>query len=321
MCDSLEQYHAIRPQGFDIEYFRLIIGQSYNADKCGFIYETDNIIELINGFDEMMNKEDIDFGAESLASIHVAGIMVYMLYHNDLSDTEVRRTIFLQRCFDYMACTEETHIHELCAEILCLLDLNHPGSILNVIICCRHACVLSTMAQIVSTCLLWSMLDRLTDLGLDAHRLRPYPELMVAIAIVNPSVYLQSYLHALNLIVRLIAALLAVGPCGSTERLCQEVGVSKEIFKLSEDDAIDIFRWLNAILTELRVDMHLLKDAQTDERLVVLELTCELMQQLHQHLDPETKSLDVDKNQSLDRIQEYCDKKPDRVGNDNWQWF
>ncbi|XP_046868384.1 uncharacterized protein LOC6649213 isoform X2 [Drosophila willistoni] len=287
MCDSLEQYHAIRPQGFDIEYFRLIIGQSYNADKCGFIYETDNIIELINGFDEMMNKEDIDFGAESLASIHVAGIM----------------------------------IHELCAEILCLLDLNHPGSILNVIICCRHACVLSTMAQIVSTCLLWSMLDRLTDLGLDAHRLRPYPELMVAIAIVNPSVYLQSYLHALNLIVRLIAALLAVGPCGSTERLCQEVGVSKEIFKLSEDDAIDIFRWLNAILTELRVDMHLLKDAQTDERLVVLELTCELMQQLHQHLDPETKSLDVDKNQSLDRIQEYCDKKPDRVGNDNWQWF
>ncbi|XP_068154833.1 uncharacterized protein [Drosophila tropicalis] len=316
MCDDLEQYHAIRPQGFDLEHFRIIIGQSFIADKCAFIYQSDNIIELINGFEQMMSQEEIDFGAESLASIHVAGIMLYMLYHNNLSDTEVRRTIFLQRCFDYMACTEETHIHELCVEIVCLLDLSHSGSILNVIICCRHASVLSTMAQIVSTCLLWSMLDRLTDLGLDAHRLRAYPELMVAIAIVNPSVYLKSYLHALNLIVRLIAALLAAGPCGSTEKLCREVGVPRDMFKLSKDDAIGIFRWLNIILTESKVDLDLLKDAPTDERLVVLELTCELMQQLQQHLDPETKSLDVDTNISLVR-----DKNTDRVEIDNWQWL
>lgn len=57
-----------------------------------------------------MAHEEIEFGAEPLAALHVAGMMVYMLHHEDLESTQMQRTICMQRCFDYMACTEETHV-------------------------------------------------------------------------------------------------------------------------------------------------------------------------------------------------------------------
>lgn len=57
-----------------------------------------------------MSREEIEFGAEPLAGLHVAGMMLFMLHHNDLASTQVQRTLFMQRCFDYMACTEETHV-------------------------------------------------------------------------------------------------------------------------------------------------------------------------------------------------------------------
>lgn len=63
-----------------------------------------------------MSREEIEFGAEPLAGLHVAGMMLFMLHHNDLASTQVQRTLFMQRCFDYMACTEETHVGRLSIE-------------------------------------------------------------------------------------------------------------------------------------------------------------------------------------------------------------
>ncbi|XP_023161652.1 uncharacterized protein LOC111593161 isoform X2 [Drosophila hydei] len=247
------------------------------------MHSSDNVIELIEAFGQLMSREEIEFGAEPLAGLHVAGMMLFMLHHNDLASTQVQRTLFMQRCFDYMACTEETHVHELCTQILSLLDLNQSDNMLNLILCCRNASTLGTMAQIVSSCLLWAMLDKLTDLGFDEYRLRPYSELMMAIAMVNPLVYLQNYLHSLNLIVRVIAGLLIAGPYGSTEKLRNEVGVPQDMLEFPNADAAVLFRWLNTIVEELRDELQL-RDAHVQERMIILETSCELMKLVHAHL-------------------------------------
>ncbi|XP_064540617.1 uncharacterized protein LOC135430003 isoform X1 [Drosophila montana] len=279
----MEPHLAIRPQGFDIEQLRQIVVQSCLKEKAQFIHSSDNVLELIEAFGQLMSREEIEFGAEPLAALHVAGMMLYMLHHNDLSSTQVQRTLFMQRCFDYMACTEETHVHELCTQILSLLDINESDNMLNMVTCCRNASPLGTMAQIVSTCLLWAMLDKLTDLGFDAYRLRAYPELMMAIAMVNPLVYLQNYLHSLNLIVRVIGALLIAGPYGSTEKLRNEVGVPQDMLEFPNADAAVLFRWLNTIVEELRDELQL-RDGHVQERMIVLETSCELMKLVHLHL-------------------------------------
>ncbi|KAM8719617.1 hypothetical protein ACLKA7_005794 [Drosophila subpalustris] len=274
---------STRPQGFDIEQLRQILGQSSLKDKTEFIHDTDNVLEFIERLGQLMAHEEIEFGAEPLAALHVAGMMVYMLHHEDLASTQVQRTIFMQRCFDYMACTEETHVHDLCSEILGLMDINDADTMLNLIVCCRSASPLNTMAQIVSSCLLWAMLDKLTDLGFVTHRLRAYTEIMMAIAMVNPLDYLQNYLHSLNLILRVIGALLMAGPYGSTDKLRSEAGVPLEMLVLPNDDAAVLFRWLNAICDELRDELQV-RDAHVQERMVVLEIACELMQLVHANL-------------------------------------
>ncbi|XP_034488453.1 uncharacterized protein LOC117792413 [Drosophila innubila] len=283
MEPSICSHHAIRPQGFDVEQLRQILGQSCLKDKTEFIQVADNVLEFIEGLGQLMAHEEIEFGSEPLAALHVVGMMVYMLHHEDLASTQVQRTIFMQRCFDYMACTEETHVHDLCAQILCLLDINDADIMLNLIVCCRSASPLNTMAQVVSSCLLWAMLDKLTDLGFNTYRLRAYPEIMMAIAMVNPLDYLQNYLHSLNLIVRVIGALLIAGPYGSTEKLRTEVGVPQEILVFPNDDAAVLFRWLNTIVDELRGEIQV-RDAHVQERMVILEISCELMKLVHGNL-------------------------------------
>ncbi|XP_060662694.1 uncharacterized protein LOC132795807 isoform X1 [Drosophila nasuta] len=280
---EMEPTVAIRPQGFAIEQLRQILDHSSLKDKTLFVHITDNVLELIDGIGQLMSREEIEFGAEPLATLHVTGMMVYMMHHDDLASTQVQRTMFMQRCFDYMACTEETHVHELCGQILCMLDINDSDIMLNLIICCRSASPLNTMAQIVCNCLLWAMLDKLTDLGFDSYRLRAYPEMMMAIAMVNPLDYLQNYLHSLNLIVRVIAALLMAGPYGSIEKLRNEVGLPLDMLVLPTDDAAVLFRWLNTIVKELRSELQV-RDSRVQERMVVLETTCELMKLVHANL-------------------------------------
>lgn len=144
---------------------------------------------------------------------------------------------------------------------------------------------LSMMARVVANCLLWAMLARLTDLGLDSHRLRPCPTLLLVVAMVNPRVYLQSYMHALHLVVRLISCLLIVGPLGGNgQRLCQEIGVPPELLELTKEDSAILFRWLTAIVQDLRPQMLSGDLGHLEERLVLLEAICELMQILHGHL-------------------------------------
>ena len=174
-------------------------------------------------------------------------------------------------------------VHELCTQILALLDINESDNMLNLVTCCRNASPLSSMAQIVSTCLLWAMLDKLTDLGFESYRLRAYPELMMAIAMVNPLEYLQNYLHSLNLIVRVVAALLIAGPYGSTVKLRTEVGVPQDMLEFPNADAAVLFRWLNNIVDELRDELQL-RDGHVQERMIVLEISCELMKLVHAHL-------------------------------------
>ncbi|EDW06006.2 uncharacterized protein LOC6585536 isoform X2 [Drosophila mojavensis] len=286
----MEPTWAIRPQGFDIEQVRQAMVKSSLNEKIQFINSTDNVIELIEAFGQLMSREEIEFGAEPLAGLHVAGMMLFMLHHNDLASTQVQRTLFMQRCFDYMACTEETHVHDLCTQILLLWDVNQSDNMLNLILCCRYASPLGTMAQIVGSCLLWAMLDKLTDLGFDEYRLRPYPELMMAIAMVNPLVYLQNYLHSLNLIVRVIAALLIAGPYGSTEKLRNEVGVPEHVLEFPNADAAVLFRWLNTIIEELRDELQV-RDGHVQERMIILEASCELLKLVHAHLADYYQSL------------------------------
>ncbi|KAH8265157.1 hypothetical protein KR044_004154, partial [Drosophila immigrans] len=274
---------AIRPQGFAIKQLRHVLAHSSLREKTLFVHISENVQELIDGLGQLMVREEIEFGAEPLAALLVSGMMVYMMHHDDLASTQVQRTMFMQRCFDYMACTEETHVHELCAQILIMLDLNDSDIMLNLIICCRSASPLNTMAQIVCNCLLWAMLDKLTDLGFDTHRLRAYPEIMMAIAMVNPLEYLQNYLHSLNLIVRVIAALLMAGPYGSTEKLRNEVGLPLDMLVLPSEDAAVLFRWLNTIVEELRGELQV-RDSHVQERMVVLETTCELMKLVYANL-------------------------------------
>lgn len=66
--------------------------------------------QIISGFDELLNQEGIQFGADKLAAVYVCGLMVYLLHHEDTSATQVKRTLFLQKCFNYMACSEESHV-------------------------------------------------------------------------------------------------------------------------------------------------------------------------------------------------------------------
>ncbi|KAH8341679.1 hypothetical protein KR074_004195, partial [Drosophila pseudoananassae] len=278
--------HMVRPQGFGLEQLRRTLGNSAIREQCYFIYGTNNVLEIIAGFEQLLAHEEIEFGAEPLAAVHVAGIMVFLLHHEDLAGTQAKRTQFLQRCFDYMACTEETHVHQLCVEILNLLDANDSSVMMNLILCCRMASPLSTMARVVGTCLLWALLDRLTEIGLESHIMRPYGTLLLAVAVVNPGLYLESYLHALHLVVRLIASLLVLGPLGGQpEKLCHEAGIPEQLMQLTKDDAAVIFRWLMAIVEELRPQMVLGNDlGHLEERLVLLEAVCELMQLLHGHM-------------------------------------
>ncbi|KAH8313985.1 hypothetical protein KR067_007835, partial [Drosophila pandora] len=278
--------HMVRPQGFGLEQLRRTLGHSAIREQCYFIYGTNNVLEIIVGFEQLLSQEEIEFGAEQLAAVHVAGIMVYLLHHEDLAGTQVKRTLFLQRCFDYLACTEATHVHQLCVEILTLLDAHDSSVMLNMILCCRMASPLSTMARVVGTCLLWALLDRLTDLGLDSHHMRPYATLLLVVAVVNPGVYLESYLHALHLVVRLISSLLVLGPLGGQPvKLCHEAGIPEEVMQLTKDDSAIIFRWLMAIVEELRPQMVMGNDlGYLEERLVLLEAVCELMQLLHGHM-------------------------------------
>ncbi|XP_044316772.1 uncharacterized protein LOC108049930 [Drosophila rhopaloa] len=278
--------HMVRPQGFSLEELRQTLGHSVIRDQCYFIYGTNNVLEIIAGFDELVEQEAIEFGAEQLAPVYVTGMMVFLLHHDDMAGTQVKRTLFLQRCFDYLACTEETHVHQLCVHILGLLDANDSGIMLNLILCCRAASPLSTMARVVGNCLLWAMLDRLADLGLDSHRLRAPGTLILAVAVVNPRTYLQSYLHALHLVVRLVSSLLVVGPLGGHgQKLCQETGVPEELMQLSKEDSAILVRWLIAIVEEMRPNMVESGDlGHLGEQLVLLEAICELMQLLHGHL-------------------------------------
>ncbi|XP_017045663.1 uncharacterized protein LOC108091139 [Drosophila ficusphila] len=278
--------HVIRPQGFSLEELRQTLGHSVIREQCYFIYGTNNILEIISGFDELLNQEQIEFGAEQLASVYVTGMMVYQLHHENLADTQVKRTLFLQRSFDYMACTEETHIHQICVNILSLLDINNSDVILNLISCCRVASPLSTMARVLGNCLLWAMLDRLADLGLDSYRLRSPGTLLLVIAMVNPRTYLQSYLHVLHLVVRLISGILIVGPLGGhCQQFCQETGVPEGLMQLAREDSSVLVRWLIAVVQEMRPQMVGDGDlAHLHERLVLLEAICELMQILHGHL-------------------------------------
>lgn len=163
------------------------------------------------------------------------------------------------------------------------MDINDADIMINLIICCRSGSQLNTMAQVVTSCLLWAMLDKLTDLGFDTYRLRAYPEIMMAIAMVNPLDYLQNYLHSLNLIVRVIEALLIAGPYGSTEKLRNEAGVSQEILVFPNDDAVVLFRWLKTIVDELHGEIQV-RDAHVQERMVILEISCELMKLVHANL-------------------------------------
>ncbi|XP_070074968.1 uncharacterized protein [Drosophila takahashii] len=285
----MEEYpmnHMVRPQGFSLEELRQTLGQSVIREQCYFIYGTCNVLEIIAGFDELLNQEEIEFGAEQLAPVYVTGMMVYLLNHEDMAATQVKRTLFLQKCFDYLACTEETHIHQICVYILGLLDANDSSVMLNLILCCRVASPLSTMARVVGNCLLWAMLDRLSDLGLDSHRLRASGTLLLVVAVVKPRIYVQSYLHALHLVVRLVSSLLVVGPLGAHgQQLCQETGVPEELMQLSKEDSSILVRWLIAIVEELRPQMVQNEDlGHLHERLVLLEAICELMQLLHGHL-------------------------------------
>nr|XP_016923898.1 uncharacterized protein LOC108005219 [Drosophila suzukii]XP_016923899.1 uncharacterized protein LOC108005219 [Drosophila suzukii] len=284
--EELAMNHMVRPQGFSLEELRQTLGHSVIRGQCYFIYGTTNILEVITGFNELLNREEIEFGAEHLAPVYVTGMMVYLLHHEDLAATQVKRTLFLQRCFDYMACTEETHIHQVCVYMLSLLNANNSSVMLNLIHCCRVASPLSTMARVVGNCLLWAMLDHLSDLGLDSHRLRPAGTLLLVVAVVNPRTYVQSYLHALHLVVRLISSLLLVGPLGGHgQQLCQEAGVPGDLMKLAKEDSSILVRWLIVIVEELRPQMVDNDDlGHLHERLVLLEAICELMQLLHGHL-------------------------------------
>ncbi|XP_017064995.1 uncharacterized protein LOC108103819 [Drosophila eugracilis] len=281
----LSMGHMVRPQGFSLEQLRQALGNSVIREHCYFIYGTNNILQLISGFDELLNQEVIEFGAHQLAPIYVTGMMVYLLHHENLAATQVKRTLFLQKCFEYMACTEETHIHQICVAMLGLLDTNNSSVMLNLIICCRVASPLSTMGRVIGNCLLWAMLDRLSDLGLDSHRLRSPGTLLLVVAVVNPRVYVQSYLHALHLVVRLISSLLLLGPLGSNaQQFCQETGVPVELMLLSKEDSTILVRWLIAIVEEMRPQMVDNEDlGHLHERLVLLEAICELMQLLHGH--------------------------------------
>ncbi|XP_022223473.1 uncharacterized protein LOC111074825 isoform X1 [Drosophila obscura] len=274
---------AIRPLGFDLQELRLVIEVSPLRHLCPFLFATDNIYEIMDGFNSLMNGETIAFGAGPLGTLMVAGIMVYMLNHAELQTSHVKRTLFLQRCFNYMACTEETHVNDLCAAILNKINIRDSDHMLNLILCCHHASPLCTMAQLVCSCLLWAVLDWLTDMGMGSHRLRPYSELKLAISLVNPSVCVESYLHGLNLTVRVVSALLVVGPYGSTEQICNEVGVAPGLFVLPDDDASIVFRWLSAVVNELRHSMGQ-ADGHMEERIVVLEVACDLMLMMHEHL-------------------------------------
>ncbi|EDV92281.1 GH24131 [Drosophila grimshawi] len=273
----------MRPQGFAIEELRQILSQSELKNITQFIHTSDNVLELIDGFMQLMAREEIDFGVQTLAGLHVAGIMIYMLHHDDLDSTQMQRMKFIQRCFDYLACTEDKHVHELCTQILCLLDLNDSQHVLNTINCCRIASPLSTMAQLVCTCLLWAMLDNLTDLGFDTYRLRAYPDIMMAVAMVNPLLYLQDYPQSLNLIVRIIGALLLIGPYGCTEKLRLEMGLPQQMLEFPESDAAVLFRWLTAISEELRYELQL-QDGHGQDLMVILEISYEVMKLVHSHL-------------------------------------
>ncbi|XP_052856088.1 uncharacterized protein LOC128264572 isoform X1 [Drosophila gunungcola] len=276
----------VRPQGFSLEELRQTLGHSVIRDQCYFIYGTNNVLEIIAGFNELLNQEAIEFGAEQLASVYVTGMVVYLLHHEDMTGTLVKRTLFLQSCFDYLACAEETHIHQICVHILDLLDANNSGTMLNLIHCCRVASPLSTMARVIGNCLLWAMLDRLSNLGLDSHRLRASGTLLLVAAVVNPRIYLQSYMHALHLVVRLVSSLLVVGPLGGhNQQFCQETGVPEELMQFSKEDAAILVRWLIVIVEEMRPQMVESEDlGRLGERLVLLEAVCELMQLLHGHL-------------------------------------
>eukprot|EP00099_Drosophila_melanogaster_P004865 NP_001245643.1 uncharacterized protein Dmel_CG15728, isoform B [Drosophila melanogaster] len=278
--------HMVRPQGFSLEELRQTMSRSAIREQCYFIYATGNILEIISGFDELLNQEGIQFGADKLAAVYVCGLMVYLLHHEDTSATQVKRTLFLQKCFNYMACSEESHIHQVCVHVLGLLDIQSSSTMLNLILGCRVASPLCTMASVVANCLLWAMLDHMSDLGLDLHRLRPANTLLLVVAVVKPHIYVISYLHSLHLVVRLISSILLIGPFNAQgQQLCQETDVPEDYMKLARDDCSILVRWLIAIVDELRPLMVENNDlGHLHERLVLLESICELMQLLHGHL-------------------------------------
>ncbi|XP_034670850.1 uncharacterized protein LOC117903128 isoform X2 [Drosophila subobscura] len=279
--DALDR--PIRPLGFDLQELRFVIELSPLRHACPFLFATENIYEIMDGFNLLMDSETIAFGAGPQGALMVAGMMVYLLNHAELQLSHVKRTLFLQRCFNYMACTEETHVNDLCVYILKKINIRDSDHMLNLILCCHDASPLCTMAQLVCNCLLWAVLDWLTDMGTGTHRLRPYSELKLAISLVNPSVCVESFMHGLNLTVRAVSALLVVGPYGNTEQICHDAGVSPTMFVLPDDDASFVFRWLSAVVNELRHSMGQ-ADGHMEERIAVLEVACELMLMMHEHL-------------------------------------
>ncbi|SPP89469.1 Hypothetical predicted protein [Drosophila guanche] len=250
---------------------------------CPFLFATEDIYEIMDGFHLLMDNESIAFGAVPQGTLMVAGMMVYLLSHEELQLSHVKRTLFLQRCFNYMACTEETHVNDLCFYILKKINIRDSDHMLNLILCCQDASALCTMAQLVCSCLLWAVLDWLTDMGTGIYRLRPYSELKLAISLLNPSVCVESFMHGLNLTVRAISALLVVGPYGNTVQICHDAGVSPTIFVLPDDDASFVFRWLSDVVNELRRSMDQ-ADGHMEERIAVLEVACHIMLVMHEHL-------------------------------------
>ncbi|EDW38757.1 GL13137 [Drosophila persimilis] len=101
--------NAIRPLGFDLQELRLAIEVSPLRHLCPFLFSTENIYEIMDGFNSLMNGERIASGAGPLGTLIVAGIMRYMMSHAELHKSHVKRPRFQQHLFIHMACTEATH--------------------------------------------------------------------------------------------------------------------------------------------------------------------------------------------------------------------
>lgn len=318
--------HMVRPQGFSLEELRQTMSRSAIREQCYFIYATGNILEVIHihiiitlsnlftcsvrlylvlmncSTRRGSNSEQINW----LRCMYAVWWFIYsimrtrrpprwkelfscksasIIWHAPRKAMWVciyMFEIYIFWSFPFFA----QQIHQVCVHVLGLLDIQSSSTMLNLILGCRVASPLCTMASVVANCLLWAMLDHMSDLGLDLHRLRPANTLLLVVAVVKPHIYVISYLHSLHLVVRLISSILLIGPFNAQgQQLCQETDVPEDYMKLARDDCSILVRWLIAIVDELRPLMVENNDlGHLHERLVLLESICELMQLLHGHL-------------------------------------